>query len=161
MFEDFFTVCGGWKKLHSLQHKNKLKFFPFAPPTLQLSNGWANKTVTRKLSSMIHSARTTVSPVMNIVFTWNLLCFEKWGRTEGHTCAYVPVREYMCENNDHYWLWVVRVDQQKCFFNLRKPFMRWEIEFVRSVISHQDSCSRFKFTFAVSSKWQTYLFSLA
>ena len=28
---------------------------------------------------MIHSARPTVSPV----FTWNLLYFEKWGRTDG------------------------------------------------------------------------------
>ena len=37
---------------------------------------------TRQVSSMIHSARPTVSPVTNIVFAWNLFCFEKWGRTD-------------------------------------------------------------------------------
>ena len=34
---------------------------------------------------MIHLARPTVSPVVNIVFAWNLLRFEKWGRTDGRT----------------------------------------------------------------------------
>ena len=53
---------------------------------------------------MIHSARPRISPVVSIVFTWNLfvlLDFEKW-RTDS-----------MCENNDHYqpWLWGGRVDQ--------------------------------------------------
>ena len=38
---------------------------------------------TRQVSSMIHSARPTVLPVVNIVFAWNLFCFEKWGRTDG------------------------------------------------------------------------------
>ena len=37
--------------------------------------------VTRQVSSMIHSAWPTVSPVANIIFAWNLFCFEKWGRT--------------------------------------------------------------------------------
>ena len=32
---------------------------------------------------MIHSDRPTVSPVANIVFALNLLCFEKWERTDG------------------------------------------------------------------------------
>ena len=37
---------------------------------------------------MIHSARPTVSLIAYIVFTWNLFCFEKWGRTDGRTtCA--------------------------------------------------------------------------
>ena len=37
---------------------------------------------------MIHSARPTVSPRANILFTWNLFCFETWGRTNGWTtCA--------------------------------------------------------------------------
>ena len=37
------------------------------------------------MSSMIHSARPTdwVSPVVNIVFAWHLIYFEKWGRTNG------------------------------------------------------------------------------
>ena len=35
--------------------------------------------------SMIHLARPTVSPVVNIVFAWNLFFFEKWGWTEGLT----------------------------------------------------------------------------
>ena len=44
---------------------------------------------TRHVSSMIHSARPNVSPVVNIVFAWHLFCFEKWnGRTYGRmTCA--------------------------------------------------------------------------
>ena len=33
---------------------------------------------TRQVSSMIHSARPTVSPVPNIVFAWNLLCFARF-----------------------------------------------------------------------------------
>ena len=51
---------------------------------------------------MIHSARPTGLPVVNIVFAWNLFCFEKWGRTED-----------MCKNNDQYrpWMWVSLVDQ--------------------------------------------------
>ena len=55
---------------------------------------------------MIHSARLTVSPVANMVFTWNLFRFEKWGRTDGQS-------DDMCKNNDHYrpWLWVGLVDQ--------------------------------------------------
>ena len=33
---------------------------------------------------MIHLARPTVSPVVNIVFAWNLFCFEsRDGRTNG------------------------------------------------------------------------------
>ena len=56
---------------------------------------------------MIHSARPTVSPVVNIAFTWKLFCFldiEKWGRTDN-----------MCENNHHYrpCLWVGQVDQKE------------------------------------------------
>ena len=56
---------------------------------------------TRQVSSMIHSARPTFSPVTNIAFAWNLFCFEKV-RTDD-----------MCKNNDHYWpwLWVGLVDQ--------------------------------------------------
>ena len=55
---------------------------------------------------MILSARPTVSPVVNIVFAWNLFClldFEKWGQTDNK-----------CENKDHYrlWQWVGRVDQK-------------------------------------------------
>ena len=42
----------------------------------------------RQASSMIHSARPTVSPVANIVFTKNLFHFQKWERTDGcTTCA--------------------------------------------------------------------------
>ena len=36
--------------------------------------------IIRQVSSMIHSAKPTASPVVNIVFTWNLFCFEKCGR---------------------------------------------------------------------------------
>ena len=44
---------------------------------------------TRHVSSMIYSARPIVLPVVNIVFAWNLFCFENWdGRTyEQTTCA--------------------------------------------------------------------------
>ena len=34
---------------------------------------------------MIHSARSTILPIVNIVFRWNLFCFEKWGRTDRRT----------------------------------------------------------------------------
>ena len=33
---------------------------------------------TRQVSSMIHSDRPTISPIMNIVFTWNLFCFDRF-----------------------------------------------------------------------------------
>ena len=52
------------------------------------------KLKTRQVSSMIHSARPTVSSVETIVFAWNLFCFEYWGRTRTYrrtdgrtTCA--------------------------------------------------------------------------
>ena len=61
---------------------------------------WINTSLTRQASSMIHSARITVSKVANIVFASNLFCFEV--RTDD-----------MWKNNDHYrpWLWVGREDQ--------------------------------------------------
>ena len=43
------------------------------------------KWKTRQASSMIHSPIPKVSPVANIVFAWNLFCFEKWGRTNVRT----------------------------------------------------------------------------
>ena len=37
---------------------------------------------------MIHSAIPTISPVVNIVFAWNLFCFEECGRMDRRTtCA--------------------------------------------------------------------------
>ena len=44
---------------------------------------------------MIHLARTTISSVANMGFDWNLLCFEKWGWTDGRM-------DDKCKNNDHY-----------------------------------------------------------
>ena len=37
-----------------------------------------NLKLTRQVSSMIHSARPTVSQVVNIVFVWNLFCFARF-----------------------------------------------------------------------------------
>ena len=57
---------------------------------------------------MIHSARLTVSPVVNIVFAWNMFCFVRFWKagTYGRT-------DIMCENYYPYrsWLWVGWVDQ--------------------------------------------------
>ena len=43
--------------------------------------------MTRQVSSTIHSARSTVSPVVNIAFNWNFFCFadskSRNGRTDG------------------------------------------------------------------------------
>ena len=60
------------------------------------------------VSSTIHSARPTVSPVTNIVFAWNF-CFArfwKMGTDER--------KDHMCENCNNYrpWLWVGLVDQK-------------------------------------------------
>ena len=63
---------------------------------------------------MIHSARPTVSPVVNIVSAWNFVVFWKVGtdgRSHGRTDEWTTC---VCEkNNDHYrlWLWGGRVDQ--------------------------------------------------
>ena len=60
---------------------------------------------------MIHSPRPTVTPVSITIFTWNLFCFEKWGRTE-------EVRTNdMYKHNDHYrpWRWVGLVDHKFIF----------------------------------------------
>ena len=49
------------------------------------------KSTTRQVSSMIHSAKPTVSPVVNIVFTWYLYCLARFwkvrtdGRWDGRT----------------------------------------------------------------------------
>ena len=66
---------------------------------------------------MIHSARPTVLPVVNIVFDWDLFCFEYVVGTDWRTEEWT---DDMCKNNDHFmsWLWVGRVDQQEnhsCF----------------------------------------------
>ena len=60
------------------------------------------------VSPMIHSARPTIAPVVNIVFAWNLF-FLKWGRTDGLTDGRT---DDICKNNYHYrpWLWVGLVD---------------------------------------------------
>ena len=60
------------------------------------------ETCNTECPKMIHSARSTISQVLNIVFEFFLLNFEEWGRTDN-----------MCENNDHYrpCLWVGREDQ--------------------------------------------------
>ena len=54
------------------------------------------------MSSMIHSARPTVSTVENIVVGLNLFCLWKVGTDGRHV-----------QKNDHYrpWLWVGLVDQ--------------------------------------------------
>ena len=41
--------------------------------------------ITRQVSSMIHSAKPEVQPVAITIFTLNVFCFEKWGRTDGRT----------------------------------------------------------------------------
>ena len=73
----------------------------------------AKQAVTRQVSSMIHSARPTISSVVSIVFTWNLFCFARFWkvRTYGQS-------DNMFESNDHYrpWLWDGRVDQFSYFF---------------------------------------------
>ena len=65
---------------------------PHAPPSLlekglinEIGTGWQcwkdplyDARVTRQVSSMIHSARPTVSPVVSIVFAWNLFCFARF-----------------------------------------------------------------------------------
>ena len=55
---------------------------------------------------MIHSASPTVSPVANIVFAWNLFCFEKWGWTDARNRAKTMIVDYRP------WLRVGRVDQK-------------------------------------------------
>ena len=76
------------------------------------------------------------SPVVNIVFTWNLSCFARFWKveTDGRT-------DKMYENNDHYrpWLWVGRVDElgnfsrqcrkkkeQIIFFSAKLQFFSWK-----------------------------------
>ena len=61
---------------------------------------------TRQVSSMIHSARPTVSPVANIVCAWNFVLFWKVGTDERTNGRHV-------HNNDHYrpWLWVGLLDR--------------------------------------------------
>ena len=59
---------------------------------------------------MIHLARPTVSPVVNIVFTWQLFGYARFWAVR----TYVRT-DNLCENNDHYrpWLWVGRVVQKR------------------------------------------------
>ena len=66
------------------------------------------KINTSQVSTMIHSARPTVSPVATIVFCcFVLLDLKSTGRTDVRT-------DNMCGNSDHYrtCLWVGRVDQK-------------------------------------------------
>ena len=62
---------------------------------------------TRRESSMIHSARSTVTPVAITILAWTFDFFWTFGRTYRRGT-------YKWENSDHYrpWLWVDLVDQQ-------------------------------------------------
>ena len=73
---------------------NSGRFKPSAEaPSIEISLAENKKLQAYKkmmVSSTIDSARPTVSPVVNIVLAWNLFCFlhfEKWGLTDGRTCA--------------------------------------------------------------------------
>ena len=54
----------------------------WSPPIMRL-RFFLEKQEKRKKSSMIHSVRPTVSLVVNIVFTWNLLCFARFWKVCG------------------------------------------------------------------------------
>ena len=71
-----------------------------------LQGYFSGLVLTRHVSSKIHSARPTVSPVATIIFYLFVLLDLKSG--DGRT-------DNMCKNNDHYrpGLWVGRVDQWK------------------------------------------------
>ena len=73
---------------------------------------WFLETEKIEVSSMIHSARATVSPVANIVFLLKFVLLWKVV-TDGRT-------NDMCKNNDHnqLWLWVGLVDQKVLFFQI-------------------------------------------
>ena len=94
-------------------------FFPFYVIwhciTLKIKLCRSHKTrkrriTTRQVSSMIHSARPTVSPVANIVFAWNLFCFAKFWKvgTDERTDGQHVRKQWS--------LWFGRVDQQLCLF---------------------------------------------
>ena len=78
------------------------------------------------VSSMIHSAWPTVSPVANIVFTWNLFCFEKWGRTDGRVGLvdqqYIVF--YKCKEILNYFRWFG--DSRPNFFGEKMFYFRKE-----------------------------------
>ena len=86
---------------------------------------WLQKKLyTRQVSSMIHSARPTVSLVVNIVFDWNLLVlryFLKWGRTDGRTeiCAktMITTGRYSCGSAE--W-----INKEKTFGGKNKKYWR-------------------------------------
>ena len=82
MFEDFFL-----NTIFPLAFKVQT-FFSLVFP---VRNSWNDKTYFRRKKEvcleMIHSARPTISLVVNIVSSWNLFWFflEKLGRTYGQT----------------------------------------------------------------------------
>ena len=74
------NTCYSWNTLKRRGKKVFLLYFA----TINETRKCLKQILTRQVSSMIHSARPTVSPVVN-VFAWNLFCFAKWGRTDGRT----------------------------------------------------------------------------
>ena len=77
---------------------------------------------TRQVSSMIHSARPTVSPEVNIVFIWNLFCFViLW-----------KIRTDICENNEHYCgsaEWIKKFAKENQSWSIRETLhvFHWSI----------------------------------
>ena len=57
-----------------------------------------------EVSSVILSARSTVSPVAITIFTWNLFCFARYWKVRSHNLPCVKIVK--CNK----WLWVGRVD---------------------------------------------------
>ena len=77
---------------------------PKAKNNYKITWTFPNILNTRQVSSMIHSAILTVSPVATIVLLWFCFAISGDGRTDN-----------MCENIDPYWpwLWVNRVEQKQ------------------------------------------------
>ena len=72
-----------------------------------------HKDTTRQVSSMIHSAKPTVSPVVNIVFS--LFCFARFWKMGTDVDLLRTYGQHVRKQWSLYWpwLWVGRVDQYK------------------------------------------------
>ena len=116
---------------------------------------------------MIHLARPTVSPVANIVFAWNLFCFEKWGRTNGrHVQKQWSLRDRWPASWIN-WRW----EQAINYWQLLKLFLsRWvtknivsdkiEISFLRSILSSWAFVLYHHKCYTKQNKFVTLLFRL-
>ena len=116
---------------------------------------------------MIHSAKPTVSPVVNIVFAWKLFCFARFwkvgtdGRTyERTTCAKTMITSGR-DSGSAEWIKRLGIAQKSTSTYSREKYNRFWLDPQGHIHSHDWQWSLFYLSFSIKESKQifTYLWT--